>query len=168
MRNSIIRSQGNLDGCHINRLPFTQAQAVISCAPFPTSKPTLLRIATMNKTELITALAEQTGQTKAEVTGTLDALLETIGATLAQGDKLLLVGFGTFETQHRAARAGRNPQTGAAIEIAESTSPKFTPGKALKDRVAEAHKPNPPPPSAAAEARKPKPKATPPSKAKKQ
>jgi len=137
------------------------------CA-IPAIQTNLFFIATMNKTELITALADQTGQTKAEVTGTLDALLETIGATLAQGEKLQLAGFGSFETRHRAARAGRNPQTGAAIEIAETTSPKFTPGKALKDRVAEAHKPKPPPPQAAAEARKPKPKATPPSKAKKQ
>jgi nucleoid DNA-binding protein len=137
------------------------------CA-IPAIQTNLFLIATMNKTELITALADQTGQTKAEVTGTLDALLETIGASLAQGGKLQLTGFGSFETQHRAARAGRNPQTGAAIEIAETTSPKFIPGKALKDRVAEAHKPKPPPPPAAAEARKPKPKATPPSKAKKQ
>ena len=98
----------------------------------------------MNKAELITALADQTGQTKAEVTGTLDALLDIIGATLAQGDKLQLTGFGSFETHHRAARAGRNPQTGEAIEIAESTSPKFTPGKLLKDRVADAHKPKAP------------------------
>jgi len=95
----------------------------------------------MNKAELITAIADQTGQTKVDVTETLDALLDIIGATLAQGDKLQLTGFGIFETQHRAARAGRNPQTGEAIEIAESTSPKFTPGKALKERVAEAHKP---------------------------
>jgi len=95
----------------------------------------------MNKAELIDTLAEQTSQTKADITRTLNALLETIEATLATGDKLQLVGFGTFETQHRAARTGRNPQTGATLEIAESTLPKFTPGKALKDRIAEAHKP---------------------------
>jgi len=150
----------------------------------------------MNKAGLITALADQTGQNKAEVTRTLDALMETIGATLAQGGRLLLVGFGTFDIQHRSARAGRNPQTGVAIEIAEATLPKFSPGKALKDRVAVAHKPKAPPPPVAAdarkpkappppvaadarkpkaspqpvaaEARKPKPKATSPSKAKKQ
>lgn len=96
----------------------------------------------MNKAELITAIADHTGQTKVDVTQTLDALLDIIGATLAHGDKLHLTGFGVFETQHRAARAGRNPQTGAAIAIAGSTSPKFTPGKALKERVAQAHKPN--------------------------
>ena len=98
----------------------------------------------MNKAELITVLADQTGQTKAEVTATLDALLETIAATLVQGDKLLLTGFGSFETHRRAARDGRNPQTGEAIAIAEATVPKFTPAKALKDRVAEAHKPKTP------------------------
>jgi len=95
----------------------------------------------MNKAELLQSLSEQTGQHKDDISKTLDALLETIGATLAKGDKLLLVGFGTFEAQHRAARTGRNPQTGEPIEIAEATLPKFTPGKALKDRVAEAHKP---------------------------
>ena len=121
----------------------------------------------MNKAELITALADQTDQTKAEVTGTLDALLEIVSATLAQGGKLQLTGFGSFETHHRAARAGRNPQTGEAIEIAEAVLPKFTPGKLLKDRVAEAHKPKPPPPPAVTEARKSKPKATTPVKAKK-
>ena len=116
----------------------------------------------MNKAGLITALADQTGQNKAEVTRTLDALMETIGATLAQGGRLLLVGFGTFDIQHRSARVGRNPQTGVAIEIAEATLPKFSPGKALKDRVAVAHKPKAPPQPAAAEARMPKPKTPPP------
>jgi nucleoid DNA-binding protein len=96
---------------------------------------------TMNKAELIDALAAQTDLTKADLSRTLEALLDTITTTLAQGDKLQLIGFGTFETQHRAARTGRNPQTGASLEIAEATLPKFTPGKALKDRVAEAHQP---------------------------
>ena len=95
----------------------------------------------MNKAELLDALVDQTGQAKADISQTLDAFLETVGATLAKGEKIQLVGFGTFEPQHRAARTGRNPQTGAAIEIAEATLPKFTPGKVLKDRVAEAHKP---------------------------
>jgi DNA-binding protein HU-beta len=95
----------------------------------------------MNKAELLDAIADQTGQTKTDIAQSLDALLETVGATLAKGDKVQLVGFGTFEPQHRAARTGRNPQTGAAIEIAEATFPKFTPGKLLKDRVVEAHRP---------------------------
>jgi len=95
----------------------------------------------MNKAELIEALSDQTGQTRDETAKTLDALIDTIGSTLAKREKLLLVGFGTFETQHRAARTGRNPQTGAALEIPEAVVPKFSPGKALKDRIAEAHKP---------------------------
>ncbi len=95
----------------------------------------------MNKAELIDTLAGQTDQTKADITRTLDALLDTIEVTVARGDKVQLVGFGTFETQYRAARTGRNPQTGTAIDIAEATVPKFSPGKAFKDRLAEAHRP---------------------------
>jgi DNA-binding protein HU-beta len=95
----------------------------------------------MNKAELIHAIADQTDQTKADITETLDALLEIIGSTLAKGEKVLLVGFGTFEARHRAVREGRNPRTGEVIVIAESTLPKFSPGKALKDRIAEAQKP---------------------------
>ncbi len=95
----------------------------------------------MNKAELIDTLAEQTDQTKVHIACTLDALMDTIGATVAKGDKVQLVGFGIFEVQHRAARTGRNPQTGAAIEIAAATLPKFSPGKAFKDRVAEANRP---------------------------
>jgi DNA-binding protein HU-beta len=108
----------------------------------------------MNKAELIDSIAEKTGHTQADTIKTIDALMETIEATVAKGDKVLLVGFGTFEPQHRAARAGRNPQTGEPLEIAEATLPKFTPGKSFKERVMEAHKP------------KPKPKATAKTKAK--
>ncbi len=100
---------------------------------------------TMNKAELIDSIAEKTGHTHVDTLKALDALLETIEATVAGGDKVQLVGFGTFEPQHRAARAGRNPQTGEPIEIAEATHPKFTPGKLFKDRVVEAHKPKPKP-----------------------
>ncbi len=115
---------------------------------------TTTRAITMNKAELIDAIADKTGQTRADTTNALDALLETIETTVAKGDKVLLVGFGTFEPHHRAARPGRNPQTGEPIEIAEATLPKFTPGKLFKERVVEAHKP------------KPKPKATATGKAK--
>jgi DNA-binding protein HU-beta len=104
---------------------------------------TTTRAITMNKAELIDAIADKTGQTRADTTNALDALLETIEVTVAKGDKVLLVGFGTFEPHHRAARPGRNPQTGEPIEIAEATLPKFTPGKLFKDRVVEAHKPKP-------------------------
>ena len=103
----------------------------------------------MNKAELIDSITEKTGQTQADTIKTVDALMETIEATVAKGDKVLLVGFGTFEPQHRAARAGRNPQTGEPLEIAEATLPKFTPGKLFKDRVVEAHKPKPKPKAAA-------------------
>jgi len=95
----------------------------------------------MNKAELIDSIAEKTGHTQADTIKTLDALLETIEATVAGGGNVQLVGFGNFEPHHRAARAGRNPQTGEPIEIAEATLPKFTPGKLFKDRVVEAHKP---------------------------
>ena len=97
----------------------------------------------MNKAELIDSVTEKTGHTQADTIKTIDALMETIEATVAKGDKVLLVGFGTFEPHHRAARPGRNPQTGEPIEIAEATLPKFTPGKLFKDRVVEAHKPKP-------------------------
>ena len=112
------------------------------------------RAITMNKAELINSISEKTGHTQVDTINTIDALLETIEATVAGGDKVQLVGFGNFEPHHRAARAGRNPQTGEPIEIAEATLPKFTPGKLFKDRVVEAHKP------------KPKPKATTTGKAK--
>ncbi len=111
---------------------------------------------TMNKAELIDAIADKTGQTRADTTNALDALLETIEATVAKGDKVLLVGFGTFEPHHRNARPGRNPQTGEPIEIAEATLPKFTPGKSFKERVVEAHKPKPKPKATAKAKAKPK------------
>jgi DNA-binding protein HU-beta len=109
----------------------------------------------MNKAELLTAIAKQTGQHKDGVTVTVNALLDIVGATLAKGDKLVLVGFGTFEIRKRAARAGRNPQTGEPIQIKAATLPHFSAGKLLKDRVAEAHKPKPPP-AAAKPGRKPR------------
>ncbi len=105
------------------------------------------RVITMNKTELIDSIAEKTDQAKAYVAKVLDALMETIEATVVKGDKVQLVGFGTFEPQHRNARPGRNPQTGEPLEIAEATLPKFTPGKSFKERVVEAHKPKPKPAS---------------------
>jgi DNA-binding protein HU-beta len=108
----------------------------------------------MNKEQLLNALADQTGQHKDDITKTLNALLDTIGATLAKGDKLLLVGFGTFDIRKRAARPGRNPQTGEPIQIEAAVLPQFSPGKLLKDRVAEAHRPKPPPVAKAKKAKK--------------
>jgi DNA-binding protein HU-beta len=89
----------------------------------------------MNKSELVDAVAEKAGLSKKDVAGTIDALQDVIGEALAKGDKVALVGFGTFQTSDRKARTGRNPQTGAEIQIAACTVPKFVVGKALKQKV---------------------------------
>lgn len=89
----------------------------------------------MNKTELINAVAEQTQLSKKDVSKTVDAVFDTISDSLKGGDKVQLIGFGNFEVRERAARKGRNPQTGEEIEIAASKVPAFKPGKALKDTV---------------------------------
>jgi DNA-binding protein HU-beta len=89
----------------------------------------------MNKTELTDAVAEAADLTKADAARVLDAVLSTITATLAKGEQVGVVGFGTFLVRQRAARTGRNPQTGAEIQIAAATVPAFKPGKALKDAV---------------------------------
>ena len=89
----------------------------------------------MNKTELVAALSTKTGASKKASEASLNALVDIISTTLKKGDKVQLVGFGTFETRKRAARKGRNPQTGAEIKIPASKSPVFKAGKALKDTV---------------------------------
>lgn len=89
----------------------------------------------MNKTELIDAMASKTGLTKKNAEAALNAFVESVSEELAKGDKVSLVGFGTFEVSERAAREGRNPQTGATMKIAASKAPKFKAGKALKDAV---------------------------------
>jgi len=89
----------------------------------------------MNKGDLIDAVAEATGLSKADSTKAVDAVVNSITATLKQGDQVSLVGFGTFSVKHRAARAGRNPRTGETIQIAASNAPGFKAGKALKDAV---------------------------------
>ena len=91
----------------------------------------------MNKTELIAAAAERSGLTKKDTEKVLNAALESIAAALAEGDKVQISGFGSFEVKEREARVGRNPQTGEAMEIAASRIPAFKAGKALKDRVAK-------------------------------
>lgn len=88
-----------------------------------------------NKAELVSEIASKTTLTKKDIAATVDALFESIQADLAKGEKVQLIGFGTFEVRHRAARKGRNPQTGAEIEIPASEVPAFKPGKALKDAV---------------------------------
>ena len=89
----------------------------------------------MNKTELINALAEETKVSKKDTGVVLDAFVKVVTEELSKKEKVQLVGFGTFEVRERAARTGRNPQTGAELKIAASTAPAFKPGKALKDAV---------------------------------
>jgi len=89
----------------------------------------------MNKSELVTKLADETGLTKTAATGAIDTLIVTITKALKKGDTVSLVGFGTFKTSHRKARKARNPQTGAAINIPKRRVPRFSAGKALKQAV---------------------------------
>ena len=89
----------------------------------------------MNKTELIEKIAAGAGLSKTDAKKALDATTAAIKDALVEGDKIQLVGFGTFEVAKRAARTGKNPQTGKAIKIPASKAPKFKAGKALKDLV---------------------------------
>jgi len=89
----------------------------------------------MNKTELVSAIADKAGISKKDSEKALKAFTDTVTAQLKKGDKVQLVGFGTFEVTKRAAREGRNPQTGEVMKIAASKAPKFKAGKALKDLV---------------------------------
>jgi DNA-binding protein HU-beta len=89
----------------------------------------------MNKAELIEAVADAAELNKATATKAVDAVLNSVTEALKKGEQVTLIGFGTFEVRERAARAGRNPQTGAAIEIKASKAPAFKAGKALKDAV---------------------------------
>ena len=89
----------------------------------------------MNKAELIDAVASSADLSKASATEAVDAVVDTITASLRKGDSVTLVGFGTFEVRDRAARMGRNPQTGEEIQIKASKAPAFKAGKALKDAV---------------------------------
>lgn len=89
----------------------------------------------MNKQELIDAIAESADLPKASAVRALDAVIDAITETLKKGDSVSLVGFGAFTVKDRPARTGRNPQTGAAIDIAAARVPGFKAGKALKDAV---------------------------------
>ena len=89
----------------------------------------------MNKSELIDVLAEACGSTKIAANRLVDAFVETVTDTLKKGEQVVLPGFGSFSIGNRAARTGRNPQTGDAIEIKASRVAKFKPGKALKEAV---------------------------------
>ena len=89
----------------------------------------------MNKSDLVDAVAGRADMSKAEAGRAVDAVLGSVGDALGNGDSVSLVGFGTFSVRHRAARMGRNPQTGATMQIAASKVPGFKAGKALKDAV---------------------------------
>ena len=89
----------------------------------------------MNKSELIEAVASGADLSKADATRATDAVLDSISNALRQGDQVTLVGFGTFSVRERAARTGRNPQTGESIKIKASSVVKFRPGKKLKDAI---------------------------------
>lgn len=91
----------------------------------------------MNKTELIAAVAEKTDLSKKDADAAVSAVLGAITDALKVGDKIQLVGFGTFEVRNRAAKQGRNPRTGETMTVPASKVPAFKAGKALKDAVAE-------------------------------
>ena len=89
----------------------------------------------MNKAELVDAIATKTGTTKKVAEESVNAFVSVVSEALKKGDKVQLIGFGTFETRKRAARKGRNPQTGEEMKIPASKAPSFKAGKALKDVV---------------------------------
>ena len=89
----------------------------------------------MNKTELVAAMAEQTNLSKKDAEAALKAFIDVVSEELKKGEKVQLVGFGTFEVSERAAREGRNPKTGESMKIEACKTPKFKAGKALKDLV---------------------------------
>jgi len=91
----------------------------------------------MNKTELVLAVAERAHLQRKDADAAVNAVLEAISEALAEGDDVRLMGFGTFEVKHRAARMGVNPQTGEPMEIAASTLPSFKAGRLLKEAVSK-------------------------------
>lgn len=90
---------------------------------------------TISKKQLVDQIAAKTDATKTDINTILDAYIDVVKSDVAEGNKVQLVGFGAFELRHRAARKGRNPQTGKEIEIAASNVPAFKPGKSFKDEV---------------------------------
>ena len=94
----------------------------------------------MNKAELVAAIAERTELSKKDAEAAVKAFIDVVADALKKGDKVQMVGFGTFEVVERAEREGRNPQTGETMKIAASKTPKFKAGKALKDaKIGRAH-----------------------------
>ena len=96
-----------------------------------------MRTITMNKTELIAAVAEKTGMTKKDAERVINATIETVEASLVKGEKVSISGFGIFEVKAREARVGRNPRTKESIEIPATRLPVFKASKTLKDSVAK-------------------------------
>ncbi len=108
---------------------------IIAFVGYPAKQFIILEVLFMNRQELVDAMAAKAGISKAAADAAVKAFIEVVGDELQNGGKVSLVGFGSFETTKRAARTGRNPQTGAATKIAACTAPKFKAGKALKDQV---------------------------------
>jgi DNA-binding protein HU-beta len=98
-------------------------------------KKTRTRRMPMNKNDLVAAVAEQAELSKQQAGAAVDAVFDSIETAMAKGDDVRLVGFGTFSVSHRAASKGRNPSTGAEVDIPARNVPKFAPGKGLKDAV---------------------------------
>ncbi|WP_044409235.1 HU family DNA-binding protein [Thiomicrospira microaerophila] len=89
----------------------------------------------MNKSELVSAIAEKADLTKAQAAAALEATVSSITEAMSKGDQVAIIGFGTFKVGERSARTGRNPQTGAEMQIPAAKVPKFAAGKSLKDAV---------------------------------
>jgi DNA-binding protein HU-beta len=113
----------------------TSIVVVYATKKLKTSYKSKRRSSIMNKTELIAAMADQAGLSKKDAEKALKAFTDIVADELKKGEKIQLVGFGTFEVSERAARDGRNPLTGKAMKIPASKAPKFKAGKALKDMI---------------------------------
>ena len=119
-----------------NNLTSNRKEIIYSCRRFwRTNIQVRGRSSLMNKTELVAAMAEQAGLSKKDAEAALKAFTDVVAEELKANGKVQLVGFGTFEVSERAAREGRNPQTGETMTIAASKAPKFKAGKALKDLI---------------------------------
>ena len=122
--------QGLKNQAEIAILPYVLYNCVM-----PTKNTRLRGETTMNKTELIAAMAETSGLSKKDCDAALAAFITTVETALKSGEKVQLIGFGSFEVKERAARTGRNPRTKETVEIPASKAPAFKAGKALKDAI---------------------------------
>ena len=122
--------QGLKNQAEIAILPYVLYNCVM-----PTKNTRLRGETTMNKTELIAAMAETSGLSKKDCDAALAAFITTVGTALKSGEKVQLIGFGSFEVKERAARTGRNPRTKETVEIPASKAPVFKAGQAFKDAI---------------------------------